>query len=172
MARRSKARLSSRYVKYNESDIRRVLALMPGAVWTSATNRSECGYGRGRSSTASITVKIAVVAPIPSASVSRAAAAKPGFRLNLRTACRQSFQRPATAFSQPKSRTRSRTVSAVPISIRAARLASSVDIPFDSNAAVNSSSYWRISSSRSRSAVCRFVKTRIPCFTWRQSDIA
>src|ERR1039458_325653 len=61
-----------------------------GTTSCTATNRSASGQESGRSNTPLKTVKMAVLAPMPRASVRIATTAKPGLRINVRSAYRMS----------------------------------------------------------------------------------
>src|SRR5581483_3476058 len=115
------------------------------------TRRDGSRYGSGESSIARTTLKIALVAPMPSASVTTAAAAKPGDRRRPRSAYRAS--RSAVSIQEPMrtARTSSLTRARLPTSRRASRRADAGSTPAAVRRSVSRSTCARSSSSRSRS---------------------
>src|SRR5438067_1287564 len=118
-----------------------------------------------------IALKIAVLAPMPSASVTMQTRAKPGALRRRRSPYRTSPANDQITFSQPYSRTCSRTNAAFPNSTAAARRASSRDSPCATSAAVASSRKCSTSSATSRSAAGQSTSARSPRVSWRHNDM-
>ena len=120
-------------------------------IWNSCTMRSASGYGSGRSSTPSTTVNIAAAAPMPSPMVRIAVSENDGTRASERPAIRRSRLRSRSQAPRSSSAVASRACTTPPNFRRAARRASSGDMPAAMCFAV-CCSMWKAISSAMRSS--------------------
>ncbi len=120
-------------------------------IWNSCTMRSASGYGRGRSSTPSTTLNIAAAAPMPRPIVRIAVTENDGTRARERQAMRRSRAKSRSQAPRSSSRVASRACTTPPNFRRAAREASSGDMPAAMCFAV-CCSMWKAISSAMRSS--------------------